>query len=92
MALVGFSMGGIVVMNTLCNLLSDVDGKGDGGRIENLAVATVYGDPTFRAAREWDAGSCEVDAVSNLLPMRCLKGTAAQWPHAKPRHGSLSGY
>lgn len=80
-AVVGFSMGGWVVMDALCDLLgrdeggSGGDGKGgnesiygktEGGRLRNLAVATVYGDPTFRAGRGWDAGSCEVDAVSPL--------------------------
>lgn len=73
--LIGYSRGGIVVMNTLCQGLSPTYLH------KNVIAATSYGEETYVAGQSYDVGTCTNNAVS--LSSSSLNASADN--HASPR-------
>lgn len=66
---VGYSLGGIVVMNTLCGGINATANP-------NVIAAIVYGEETFTYPQSWDLGTCTNNAVRNFLYMEIDKSSA----------------
>lgn len=62
---VGYSLGGVVVMNTLCGGISPN---------KNVVSAIVYGEETYRGRQIWDKSTCTADAVSLPCQHREIPG------------------
>lgn len=62
-ALIGYSLGGIVVMNTVCGGIPSTLIN------NNVLAAVTYGEETYRGGQTYDTGTCTADSVSRkLLP------------------------
>lgn len=55
--LIGYSLGGIVVMNTVCGGLPSTLLN------NNLLAAVTYGEETYRGGQSYDVGTCKSDSV-----------------------------
>jgi len=60
---IGYSLGGIVVMNTLCGGIS---------ANPNVIAAIVYGEETYTYPQPYDVGTCTNQAVSDFPSSHAL--------------------